>query len=214
MRTSESTDKIFPALMKARESMGAVSKDGFNDFNKYKYSNLESFMKVVSPPLSANGLQLVTSVPSIIHTFDGGKEGKNRIVLTLALRLIHTSGQWVEVDSIGEGVDPLDKATYKAITGGRKYGLACLFDLVTSDDPERFDSAVGNKKSNGNGDGHGALVAAVLEGFRQRYGEKAPDEIGKYLTKFSKANKVAATVDDLPDQTLRKLQTTFKENGN
>jgi len=200
MRTSESTDKIFPAYLKAKAAMGAVPKKGYNAHHKYNFSNLEDYAGVIEPQLAPNGLQVITSVHEVIHR-DG-----NRVTLALALRLIHTSGQWIETDCIGEGVDPQDKATYKAITGGRKYGLACLFGLVTSDDPEKFDSAA---KSNGNGDGHGALVAAVLEGFRQRYGEKAPDEIGKYLTKFSKANKVAATVDDLPDHTLKNLQATF-----
>ena len=53
------------------------------------------------------------------------------------MRLSHAeSGEWIEIDIIGEGYDRGDKAVYKAITGARKYGLACLFDLVTTDDPE------------------------------------------------------------------------------
>jgi len=200
MRTSDATDKIFPALMKAKSAMGAVPKDGYNEHFKYKFSSLEHFAGVVEPNLAPNGLQVITSVTGMIQR-DG-----NRVMLSLVLRLIHDSGQWIEVDCVGEGTDGQDKATYKAITGGRKYGLACLFGLVTSDDPEKFDNAA---KSNGNADAHSALVASVLDGFQLRYGEKAPDEIGKYLTKFSKANKVAATVDDLPDQTLKNLQATF-----
>ena len=48
-----------------------------------------------------------------------------------------TQGQTEEADGYGEGVDSGDKAPYKAITGGRKYALASLLGLATSDDPER-----------------------------------------------------------------------------
>lgn len=54
------------------------------------------------------------------------------------MRLIHSSGEWLEIPAYGEGEDAGDKALYKAITGGRKYGMSGLFctDSDDSDEPE------------------------------------------------------------------------------
>jgi hypothetical protein len=49
---------------------------------------------------------------------------------------MHISGESIEYIGYGEGQDRADKALYKAITGGKKYLIANIFNVPTTDDPE------------------------------------------------------------------------------
>jgi hypothetical protein len=162
MRQSESIAKLAPALVKAISQMGGVGKSGNNTFDRYTYAKLEDYVRASAPILAANGLCVLSGVPAIVPLDDrttskGGKEHAVRVGVTM--RIVHESGEWIEADSAGEGQDRADKALYKAITGARKYGLASLLCLATTDDPEG-DDKVGNTpppaqretpKPNGNG---------------------------------------------------------------
>lgn len=140
MRTSEQIDKIAPALLAARAAMKAIGKSGNNTYDKYRYANLLDYIEGTEGPLLANGLMVITGVPEVTNletrpTKSGGNEYP--VKAKLDARVIHSSGQWIEIDAHGEGQDRGDKGLYKAITGGRKYVIACLFGLATTDDPER-----------------------------------------------------------------------------
>lgn len=140
MKTSESIKAIGPALFAAKQKMTAVEKGGRNQHDKYDYATLEDYMRVVRPCLEQHGLLLVTSAPTI-DPIDGRQTSNGKpqyaCYITLTLRVIHAeSGEWIEATAQGEGQDRADKAAYKATTGARKYGVAMLFDLVTTDDPE------------------------------------------------------------------------------
>lgn len=154
MKTSESIKAIAPALLEAKKGMTAIEKGGHNQHDGYKYAKLEDYMRVARPCLEANGLLLITSAPSIVPV-EGRitSQGKPQYAcyVELRLRVVHAeSGEWMEVVARGEGQDRADKAAYKATTGGRKYGVAMLFDLVTTDDPENDggdDSKPANPKT-------------------------------------------------------------------
>lgn len=139
MRQSEHIDKVSASLVLARSAMRPVGKSGDNKFDKYRYAKLEDYVESTDFALNANGITVITEVVCV-ETMDvrttksGGNEYPVRVKLTV--RLLHSSGQWIECDAYGEGQDRGDKGIYKAITGGRKYALACVFGLVTTDDPE------------------------------------------------------------------------------
>jgi len=148
MNQSESIAKLAPALVAAVAEMGPVSKSGNNTFDRYTYAKLEDYVKAVAPVLAKHDLCLMSGVPEVFclesrTTRNGGTENACRARLTM--RLLHKSGEWIEAESFGEGQDRADKATYKAITGARKYGIASLLGLATSDDPES-DEQVGQSK--------------------------------------------------------------------
>lgn len=139
MRTSESTANISKALAKAQAEAPGIQKSGNNTFDKYKYANLEDYIDGVKPVLTANKLSMMFSCESIETlpgraTKNGGTEHVSRLML--AARLTHESGEWVEITVPGEGQDRGDKGVYKAMTGARKYAVACLLGLATTDDPE------------------------------------------------------------------------------
>lgn len=135
MDKSESIAKLMPALIEAGKNMGVVAKSEKNKHYGYNYASLEDYLNVASRALATNALCVVTSNPTAIQLEDRGKEHTVQVELTMTL--LHSSGEWIKIGVCGQAQDVGDKAVYQAITGARKYGLACLFNLVTSDDPER-----------------------------------------------------------------------------
>lgn len=118
MRTSENTDKIIPAYIKAEHEVGAVKRTASNSHFRSKYADLEAVMYACSDALSSNGLAVWQSIS------DG----------QLITRLFHTSGQWME------GYTPLIIAKNdmqglgSAYTYARRYGLMAIMGIAPEDD--------------------------------------------------------------------------------
>lgn len=141
-RSSKDTDQVFAALVAAQDEMRGIEKTGRNDHQKYDYAKLEDYVRAARPILAKHGLAISKSVIGVTPLYvkaiktDKGEKTDTRVVVRLAIRVVHKSGQWIESYSVGEGGDMADKATYKAITGARKYGIAAALNLATTDDPE------------------------------------------------------------------------------
>ena len=137
MRTTKDTTELLERMCKAQAAMLKVGKSGFNSYDKYKYSTLEDYINATAKALAENGLVLVASVDDLQHdtrtTKNGGTEQVARVKMTFSVFYGTAS---IHATSWGEGQDRSDKAIYKAITGCRKYGLASLFNLATTEDPE------------------------------------------------------------------------------
>ncbi|HOW70066.1 MAG TPA: ERF family protein [Phycisphaerae bacterium] len=139
IRCSPTIDKLSAAMAKVGSEVCGVQKSGWNQFHKYAYAKLEDYLKALAPILAQHGLFVLVSAGEVIDVVkpDQTDKKKQRLVrVTLTQRVIHASGEWIEGQTVGEGEDTSDKAVYKAITGARKYGLSCLFNLATTDDPE------------------------------------------------------------------------------
>jgi hypothetical protein len=145
MRTSDSITSISKALAAMQAEFTTITKSGENKFDRYTYANLEDYIKGTRDILTKHAFFIVSSVEKIERLPDrptqkGGLE--HAVQIRLLMRLVHESGEWIEISCAGEGQDRADKAAYKAITGARKYGMATLLGLATSDDPEA-DEKVG-----------------------------------------------------------------------
>lgn len=122
MVTSEPVDKIFPALIKAQSEMGNAKKSAVNPFFKSKYADLAEIIEVSKTLLSENGLGVIQSP---------GGSGNS---VTVTCRIIHVSGQWIE-DTITMNATKNDPQSIgSAITYGRRYQLAALFNIAQEDD--------------------------------------------------------------------------------
>jgi hypothetical protein len=148
MKTSESIDKLMPALHEARKAITPAGKSGKNTFDGYDYANELDWHNAVQPALAANGLVLVFSTEAISNlperaTKKGGTE--HTVQVTGFARVFHTSGQWIEVSGVGQGQDRGDKGCYKAMTGMKKYLYALMFALPTTDDPENASPGGGER---------------------------------------------------------------------
>ncbi len=138
--TSEQSDKVSKALVAAQHEFGGVEKGATNSHDRYKYAQLEDYIVAANSALAKYKLAVLTGAPEIESLPDRSTKAGSvnyAVRVKLDLRLVHESGQWMQVSCWGEGQDRADKALYKAITGARKYGLACLLGMVTTDDPER-----------------------------------------------------------------------------
>ena len=142
MNKSETTSAIVGALIKARGSIKPAGKSGKNTFDRYDYATELDWHDAVVPALLAHGLTLSFSITEIINlddrtTKNGGTE--HAVEVHGDVTLLHESGEWLQVGVAGQGQDRADKAIYKAMTGAKKYGYACLFALPTTDDPEKSE---------------------------------------------------------------------------
>ncbi len=140
MDTSETTDKILPALLAARKSIKPAGKGGTNQFHRYDYAKEEDWHTAVMPSLLANDLLLSFSVSNVINLdnrLTKKKDTEYAVQVDGVARLMHISGQWIEIAGVGQGQDAADKAAYKAMTGLKKYLYALMFALPTTDDPEK-----------------------------------------------------------------------------
>lgn len=149
METAD-TAQITAALIAAQGKATSVFKAKRNQAQNYNYAGIEEFVEAARPVLSENGLALTFSVINVVPldprtTARGGQ--MFAMLVNMDATLHHVSGQSLRFSGAGEGVDSGDKATFKAITGARKYLIAQILNLATTDDPE----ADGAPATRGNG---------------------------------------------------------------
>jgi hypothetical protein len=138
-------DTIYTAISKAQGRIKAAYKSGDNKFDRYQYAKLEDFMDAAKPILADLGLSLVCSVTDLLPLEDRTTKGggtEHAVRVKVLGTLYYSDGTKIEVCCFGEGQDRADKAIYKAITGAKKYLIASLLQIPTTDDPEA-DETVG-----------------------------------------------------------------------
>lgn len=82
LKTSENTDKLWPAYIQAKHEMNQPELNCTNPHFRSKYADLSSCFKAIKEPFKANGLICT-------QTF-GYRDGQ----ATLETRIVHVSGQW------------------------------------------------------------------------------------------------------------------------
>jgi len=122
MITSENIDKLALALCKAQNAMTGAKKSEKNLFFKSKYSNLESVIDAISEPFAFNSLCFV----------QGAEFNEGRI--SVKTRIIHSSGQWIESDTVLPPTKNDAQGYGSAITYARRYGLQSLAGVPSVDD--------------------------------------------------------------------------------
>src|SRR5215469_3950002 len=126
-------------LAEVRRRIGYIQKRGHNERFGYNYVTAADIAGAVGDLLSELGVVVVPTLESITYeparTTNGQVERVAHVVMTYRFTDIDT-GEAVTVKVPGEGLDPGDKAPYKAMTGALKYALLQSFLLATGDDPE------------------------------------------------------------------------------
>jgi hypothetical protein len=125
-------------LLEIQRQVKSVKKSGYNSFQKYNYVQLEDILNVLRPHLEGCVLtqSIKTGESKIVERQDAYYSECTCVVVT-TLTDAETK-ESVSVESLGYALDKnSDKATYKAQTGGRKYGLLMMFSLDTGEsEPE------------------------------------------------------------------------------
>lgn len=122
MKTSESIDKIAPALLAAQKEIGNATKNATNPHFRNNYADLGAVIEAVKEPLNKAGI-------AIIQSLSEGADG-----LHLTTRLLHTSGQFIEDTAF----TPLPKADPQGVGSAttylRRYSLAAILCITQEDD--------------------------------------------------------------------------------
>ncbi|MEY3420797.1 MAG: Salinibacter virus, partial [Bacteroidota bacterium] len=88
---------------------GKVSKSGYNSHQKYNYVMESDLLDAVREEVVNHGLLITYSVEDV------KREGEITTVKIKHLIVDAESGESLEVYSVGQGADKMDKGVYKAI---------------------------------------------------------------------------------------------------
>lgn len=132
-------NRIFSLIPKISGDLGAIGKEGKNEVQKYKFRGIDQMYNAIQPLLVKNG---VFCVPQVIHSDIKTLQGTNakgepkvsfHAVLTINHKFYADDGSFVEVITVGEGLDTSDKASNKAMSAAMKYAFIELFSIPTDD---------------------------------------------------------------------------------
>ena len=121
MKTSESVKEILPALLSVTDSMQA-EKDGKNRDFRSDYMTLDGILNTVKPILKNVGIVILQSIDD-----DSG-------LIRCTTRLIHTSGEYLECDSIVHADKMTPQGYGSAITYARRYSITTALGIAEADD--------------------------------------------------------------------------------
>lgn len=137
--------KVAQKIHKAMQMVDYLQKDGKVEFKRTQYTYLseEKITSEIRQALGEVGLILYPAKMDII----GEKEVQTRSGTSRILNILVTyriqdteSGEYIEVQALGEGMDSGDKTVYKAMTGAFKYAQRQTFMIPTGDDPDQISS--------------------------------------------------------------------------
>jgi hypothetical protein len=149
------TTKLDAAVLEVMAAVPYVKKSGKveigNTGRSYSYAGEADLIAKLRPAMLAAGLSMTPEDMSVVlHEQYATKYGSmNRVVVKVAYRLSHTSGQSKTVVALGEGADSGDKSTPKAMTCAMKYALRQAFGIETGDDPDKTPSSKQTRKEPG-----------------------------------------------------------------
>jgi ERF superfamily len=138
-------------LAEVRRRIGYVQKRGHNERFNYSYVTAADIAGSVGDILAELGVIVIPTLEGISYesaASRGEAARMARVVMAYTFADVD-SGEEVIAKVAGQGLDPGDKAPYKAMTGALKYALLQSFLLATGDDPEdeRVDTRSGTPNS-------------------------------------------------------------------
>lgn len=152
----EKTPMIYSAICGVMEDVGVVGKNDTNFQQKYKYRSIDAVMNALNPAMIKNKIFCTPEILEQTREERKTKSGGNSIysVCKIRYRFFAVDGSYVDAVVVGEGMDPGDKASNKALSAGFKYACFQTFCIPTEelmadsdrDTPE--ESTKANKQSN------------------------------------------------------------------
>jgi len=120
---SPTIGKLAEALAKAQSTMGHAMKDASNPFFKSKYADLTSVAEACRKQLAENAI-------AVTQTTSMNEAGQPILVTTL----MHSSGEWIKgfMPVLASKNDA--QAFGSALSYARRYALAAIASVCTSDD--------------------------------------------------------------------------------
>lgn len=150
--------KVAKKFVEVMRECSHVTKNGTNDFHKYKYATAADVLEKVNASLTKHGLASVVT-PTLLNiqevtTAKGNIERLASVEVTIML-IDSESGESLTLKGLGSGQDAGDKALAKAQTMALKYCYLSSLAIATNDDPEadsKTDKAMNFKTPNSTSD--------------------------------------------------------------
>ena len=125
-------------LAEVRRRIGYIQKRGHNERHNYSYVTAADIAGSIGDILAELGVVVIPRLEDISYESAVGRGEAirmARVVMAYTFADVD-SGEEIVAKVAGQGLDPGDKAPYKAMTGALKYALLQSFLLATGDDPE------------------------------------------------------------------------------
>jgi hypothetical protein len=197
-------------LAEVRRRIGYIQKRGHNERFNYSYVTAADIAGAVGDLLAELGVVVIPRLEEISYE---SAVGRGEATRTARVVMAYTfadvdSGEEIVAKVAGQGLDPGDKAPYKAMTGALKYALLQSFLLATGDDPEdeRGDARSGTPSSD-----------RPINAEQVRELEKLIDETGTDLERVLAYYKVAS-LEEMTESAFRRavevLNRKLAKRGN
>ena len=125
---------ITEAITKTMQNCGYISKDSTNTHHKYKYTSEAEIIGAIRAPMAQNGLSLLPVGVQVLECATSGKMYRYDLLVTY--KLLHVSGESIDLVVPASGADTQDKALPKAMTMALKYALIQAFLVARGVDPD------------------------------------------------------------------------------
>lgn len=140
-----------------------------------------------------------------------------RIAVTYRFVNVEDPADFIDVTSYGDGIDPGDKATGKAMTYADKYALMKAYKIITGEDPDQYMSEplagktakAAPQKPSRIAQDKPQEASDAIDGRMQATLSKACQEAGKKLTELASLKGVKGWKDITTDQ----YKSAMKELG-
>lgn len=126
-------------MVSAMKQIDAVAKSGYNQKQGYNYVQAADVAHEVRKAFIDNGIAFDYDVVDTVRWDRATSSGGSMACVQVTVAVTFTdqdSGEFRTVKSIGWGMDSLDKAPYKAMTGALKYALRMNCLIPDNADPE------------------------------------------------------------------------------
>lgn len=142
--------KIYNAISAVMEDIGAVGKNDVNKTQGFSYRGIDAVMNALNPAMTRHK---VFCAPEVLEQTREERTTKGGTLLIYSVckiryRFYTTDGSYVDVVTVGEGMDSGDKATNKAMSIAFKYACFQVFCIPTKEmtDPDAESPEASRKK--------------------------------------------------------------------
>ena len=173
-------------MVAVMESCRYMPQDGYNSFQKYKYTTAAGMFAKINEALTEQNLFTqveLTLLEMRDATTSKGNAEKHAVVSAKITITDAETGETVTFTGLGSGQDGGDKAVMKAQTAALKYAYIGGLCIAMSDDPESDTNTTYQPppKSNGNGNEFVDKCAGCGKGITQKVSEFSTKKFGKPL---------------------------------
>lgn len=129
------SNQIYTAIIGVMRDVGVVGKDGFNNFDKYKFRRIDAVMNALSPAMVKNKVFVIPEILEQTREERVSKEGKLMIYSITKVRYTFYTEDGSSVSAVvsGEGMDRGDKSINKAMSAAFKYACSQVFCIPTEE---------------------------------------------------------------------------------